>query len=76
MPRRWARPATWPTPCTTPSRATRPRSPRPVAKALAADVTPLRLQLGADSVEMVRAHSQRLLADLEAWAPVALDTGF
>ncbi len=45
-----------------------------VAKALAAEVTPLRLQLGADAIDMVRTHSQQLLADLEAWTPVALDT--
>jgi NAD(P)-dependent dehydrogenase (short-subunit alcohol dehydrogenase family) len=47
-----------------------------IAKALAAEVTPLRLQLGADAVDMVRAHAQKLLADLEVWTPVALDTAF
>ncbi|WP_299007252.1 oxidoreductase [uncultured Caulobacter sp.] len=47
-----------------------------IAKALAAEVTPLRLQLGADAVDMVRNHAQKLLADLEAWTPVALDTTF
>lgn len=52
------------------------RAARAIAKALAADVTPLRLQLGADAVDMVRSHAQQMLADLEAWAPVALDTTF
>ena len=56
-------------------RRTEPPSPA-ISKALAAEVTPLRLQLGADAVDMVRAHAQKLLADLEAWAPVALDTAF
>ena len=48
--------------------------PAAVEKALQADVTPLRLQLGADSVNYVRAHAQTLLADLAAWEAVGLDT--
>ena len=50
--------------------------PQAVVKALDAHNTPLRLQLGADAVEAVRAHSQQLLQDLEAWRPVAEATGF
>jgi hypothetical protein len=34
---------------------------------LAADRTPLRLQVGNDAVDMVRAHAEQLLADLAAW---------
>lgn len=45
-----------------------------VARALAADRTPLRLQLGADAVTGVRGHAEQLLADLAAWEAVALDT--
>ena len=50
--------------------------PHAVVTALEADKTPLRLQLGADAVEAVRAHSQQLLQDLEAWRSVAEATGF
>lgn len=46
-----------------------------VERALAADATPLRLQLGADAVAAVRAHAQALLHDLSAWESVAADTG-
>ena len=42
-----------------------------IVAALEAERTPLRLQLGADAVEAVRAHAQGLLVDLEAWATVA-----
>jgi NAD(P)-dependent dehydrogenase (short-subunit alcohol dehydrogenase family) len=45
-----------------------------VAKALAAPETPLRLQLGRDAVDAVRAHSEKLLADLAVWEPLAVDT--
>jgi NAD(P)-dependent dehydrogenase (short-subunit alcohol dehydrogenase family) len=45
-----------------------------IETALKADTTPLRLQLGADSVEPVRAHAQQLLKDLETWESVALNT--
>ncbi len=47
-----------------------------VAHALAAPVTPLRLQLGADSINAVRAHAEQLLKDLAAWEKVGLDVGF
>jgi NAD(P)-dependent dehydrogenase (short-subunit alcohol dehydrogenase family) len=42
--------------------------------ALEAETTPLRLQLGADSVGPVRAHAEQLLADLSKWESVALNT--
>jgi NAD(P)-dependent dehydrogenase (short-subunit alcohol dehydrogenase family) len=48
--------------------------PAAVDKALQAPNTPLRLQLGADSVSLVRGHAETLLADLAAWESVALDT--
>lgn len=35
--------------------------------ALAAEKTPLRLQLGQDAISAVRAHAETLLADLAAW---------
>ena len=47
-----------------------------IAKALEAQHTPLRLQLGGDSVDAVRAHAQALLTDLAAWEPVARGTDF
>jgi hypothetical protein len=45
-----------------------------VALALEAKTTPLRLQLGAESVAAVRGHAERLLEDLASWERVALDT--
>lgn len=50
--------------------------PPAVDRALAAEWTPLRLQLGADAVDAVRGHAETLLADLAAWEKVALATGF
>ena len=47
-----------------------------IAEALEADVTPLRLQLGADPVTAVRDHSAQLLRDLEAWKSVGLSTSY
>jgi hypothetical protein len=45
--------------------------------ALAAQNTPLRLQLGQDSIDAVRTHATALLAELTAWesrnADVKLD---
>jgi hypothetical protein len=52
-----------------PSKAT-----RAIELALAADTTPLRLQVGADSVAVIRAHAEQLLKDLAAWEKVASDT--
>jgi NAD(P)-dependent dehydrogenase (short-subunit alcohol dehydrogenase family) len=45
-----------------------------VSIALEAEKTPLRLPLGADAVDAIRAHSEQMLADLAAWQPVALAT--
>ncbi len=45
-----------------------------IEAALAADTTPLRLQLGHDAVDAVREHAEQLLADLAAWEGVAVDT--
>jgi len=50
------------------------KAARAVALALEAEATPLRLQLGGDSVAAVRGHAERLLADLAKWERVALDT--
>ena len=41
--------------------------------ALSAERTPLRLQVGADSIAAVRAHAEQLLADLVAWEKVGAD---
>ena len=45
-----------------------------IDRALAADKTPLRLQLGEDAVEAVRTHASKLLDDLENWRSVAVET--
>lgn len=45
-----------------------------IDKALRADKTPLRLQLGEDAITAVRGHAEMLLADLEAWQAIGLDT--
>jgi hypothetical protein len=37
-------------------------------------VTPLRLQLGADSIGAVRAHAEQLLKDLAKWERVGTET--
>jgi NAD(P)-dependent dehydrogenase (short-subunit alcohol dehydrogenase family) len=50
------------------------KAARAVALALEAEVTPLRLQLGADAIGAVRAHSEQLLQDLAAWEPIGADT--
>lgn len=52
------------------------RAAEAIERALAAERTPLRLQLGTDAVTAVREHAQQLLHDLEAWEPVATDVGF
>jgi NAD(P)-dependent dehydrogenase (short-subunit alcohol dehydrogenase family) len=52
------------------------KAARAVALALEADVTPLRLQLGADAVGAVRTHAEQMLKDIAAWERIALDTGF
>lgn len=45
-----------------------------VYAALQSESTPLRLQLGADAVNAVRAHAEQLLADLRTWEAVGLAT--
>ncbi|MGC4077949.1 MAG: oxidoreductase [Rubrivivax sp.] len=45
-----------------------------VEAALAAETTPLRLQLGDDAVDSVRAHAEQLLRELVAWEAVARAT--
>jgi len=45
-----------------------------IEKALAAPKTPLRLVLGADAVDAVRAHAETLLGEIAAWEAVARDT--
>jgi NAD(P)-dependent dehydrogenase (short-subunit alcohol dehydrogenase family) len=47
-----------------------------IERALAAEHTPLRLQLGGDSIDAVRGHSQALLEDLQAWEAVSRRTDF
>ena len=58
--------------------ATQAGDPRKAAaaieRALAAPATPLRLQLGGDSVDAVRGHAQALLADMAAWEAVSRGT--
>src|SRR5262245_54312700 len=50
------------------------KAARAIERALQAPATPLRLQLGADAVTLVREHTHTLLNDLAAWEEVALDT--
>jgi NAD(P)-dependent dehydrogenase (short-subunit alcohol dehydrogenase family) len=52
------------------------RAAAAIELALEAEKTPLRLQLGADAVEMVRDHSEALLAEMATWETVARDTAF
>lgn len=52
------------------------KAPHAVVTALEAEVTPLRLQLGADSIGAVRAHAQTLLQDLATWESVGAATAF
>ncbi len=47
-----------------------------IEAALDAPVTPLRLPLGADAVDAVRAHSETLLRDLATWEALARSTSF
>ncbi len=47
-----------------------------IEAALEAPNTPLRLQLGADAVDMVRTHGETLLRDLAAWEGLVKSTGF
>ncbi|OEK07265.1 oxidoreductase [Roseivirga misakiensis] len=45
-----------------------------IDKALAAENTPLRLQLGEDSINAIKEHSENLLSELKAWESIGLDT--
>jgi NAD(P)-dependent dehydrogenase (short-subunit alcohol dehydrogenase family) len=47
-----------------------------IERALAAEQTPLRLQLGGDSVDAVRAHAEVLLKDMLTWETVSRATDF
>jgi NAD(P)-dependent dehydrogenase (short-subunit alcohol dehydrogenase family) len=47
-----------------------------IETALAAPDTPLRLQLGADAVDAIRGHSEKLLQDLRKWEALARATAF
>ncbi len=47
-----------------------------VEAALEATSTPLRLQLGGDSIDAVRAHAEQLLKDLATWEAVGRGTAF
>jgi NAD(P)-dependent dehydrogenase (short-subunit alcohol dehydrogenase family) len=49
------------------------KAARALDLALSADNTPLRLQVGGDSIAAVRAHAQHLLQDLAAWEKVGSD---
>jgi NAD(P)-dependent dehydrogenase (short-subunit alcohol dehydrogenase family) len=44
--------------------------------ALAAETTPLRLQLGADAIDAVRVHAQTMLNDMNAWEHISRATDF
>jgi hypothetical protein len=50
------------------------KAARAVALAIESDSTPLRLQLGADSIAAVRAHAEQLLSDLRKWERVGTET--
>ena len=60
--------------------ATQAGDPRKAAaaieRALAASNTPLRLQLGGDSVDAVRGHARAMLADMTAWERASRGTDF
>ncbi|MDB5550259.1 MAG: family NAD(P)-dependent oxidoreductase [Rhizobium sp.] len=45
-----------------------------IEKALDAETTPLRLALGADAIDAIRDHAKGLIAELEAWQAVGIDT--
>jgi len=49
------------------------KAARALDLALRADNTPLRLQVGADSVAAVRSHAEQVLKDLAAWEKIGSD---
>jgi NAD(P)-dependent dehydrogenase (short-subunit alcohol dehydrogenase family) len=52
------------------------RAAAAIEAALSAERIPLRLALGADSVEAIRAHAEALLGELAAWEEVSRATAF
>ncbi|RFB81374.1 oxidoreductase [Methylovirgula sp. 4M-Z18] len=50
------------------------KAARAIDLALKAETTPLRLQLGADSIDAVRGHAEQLLKDMAAWEKVGRET--
>jgi NAD(P)-dependent dehydrogenase (short-subunit alcohol dehydrogenase family) len=52
------------------------KAARAIEEALGAASTPLRLQLGADAIDAIRAHSQHLLDDMHVWEAVSRNTAF
>ncbi|NEQ53194.1 MAG: SDR family NAD(P)-dependent oxidoreductase [Leptolyngbya sp. SIO3F4] len=52
------------------------KAAKAIDKALRSEDTPLRLQLGPDAVEAIKAHAEHLLNELDTWKDVALDTKF
>ncbi len=52
------------------------KAAKAIDKAIQSENTPLRLQLGKDSVEAIRAHAEQLLTDLEYWKDTAENTIF
>lgn len=52
------------------------KAAKAIDEALQAENPPLRLQLGEDSVDAIKAHAEQLLSDLESWREVALNTKF
>lgn len=52
------------------------RAAKAIDLALKAETTPLRLALGDDAVNAIRAHSEHMLRDLEAWEPLSRSTTF
>lgn len=45
-----------------------------IDRALRAEQTPLRLQLGQDALDAVREHAEQLLRDLATWTPIGMAT--
>ncbi|HLJ88102.1 MAG TPA: oxidoreductase [Candidatus Angelobacter sp.] len=50
------------------------KAARAIEQAIDAPNTPLRLQLGEDSVSAIRAHAETLLTEMQQWQRVAADT--
>jgi NAD(P)-dependent dehydrogenase (short-subunit alcohol dehydrogenase family) len=52
------------------------RAAAAIERALNADRMPLRLQLGGDAVDAIRAHSRALLKEMDEWESVSRGTDF